>query len=116
MPTDATETGRAVESRVIEVLGQVKGSVGIPVAVKLSPYYSSLPNLAAELEFAGADGLVLVPYLEGERTPNLPRATGAVTCAIRLPCWWFSRRRTSSRTARRTSSGSEVTWRPPSTT
>jgi dihydroorotate dehydrogenase (fumarate) len=44
---------------VLEVLGTVKGSVGIPVAVKLSPYYSSLPNLAAELEFAGADGLVL---------------------------------------------------------
>ena len=59
VPTDATETGRTVESRVVEVLGTVKGSVEIPVAVKLAPFYSSLPNLAAELEFAGADGLVL---------------------------------------------------------
>ena len=59
VPTDASETGRSVESRVIEVLGSVKGSVGIPVTVKLSPYYSSLPNFAAELDFAGADGMVL---------------------------------------------------------
>jgi dihydroorotate dehydrogenase (fumarate) len=59
VPTDATETGRVVESRVTEVLAQVKAQVTIPVAVKLSPYYSSLPNLTSELEFAGADGLVL---------------------------------------------------------
>ena len=59
VPTDTTETGRAVESRVTEVVGQVKKSVDIPIAVKLSPYYSSLPNLATELDFAGADGLVL---------------------------------------------------------
>jgi dihydroorotate dehydrogenase (fumarate) len=59
VPTDAVETGRSVEARVTEVLAQVKGSVSIPVAVKLSPYYSSLPNLATELEFAGANGLVL---------------------------------------------------------
>jgi dihydroorotate dehydrogenase (fumarate) len=59
IPTDPSETGRAVESRVLEVLGTIKGSLGIPVAVKLSPFYSALPSLAAELEFAGADGLVL---------------------------------------------------------
>lgn len=59
VPTDSSETGRSVESRVIEVLGSVKGSVGIPVTVKLSPYYSSLPNFTSELDFAGADGMVL---------------------------------------------------------
>ena len=59
VPTDSTETAGSVESRVVDVLATVKRSVGIPVAVKLSPYYSSLPNLAAELESAGADGLVL---------------------------------------------------------
>jgi len=59
VPTDSGETARSVESRVIDVLATVKGSVSIPVAVKLSPYYSSLPNLTAELESAGADGLVL---------------------------------------------------------
>jgi dihydroorotate dehydrogenase (fumarate) len=59
VPTDPLESGRAVEGRVREVLGTVKAAIGIPVAVKLSPFYSSLPSVAAELEFAGADGLVL---------------------------------------------------------
>ena len=79
VPTDMGEDGRAVERRVIEVLQLVKASVTIPVAVKLSPYYSSLPNLAADLEAAGADGLVLfnrfyqpdINPVELEATPSL---------------------------------------------
>jgi dihydroorotate dehydrogenase (fumarate) len=59
LPTDATETGSSVERRVIDVLNMATSAVAIPIAVKLSPYYSSLPNLATELEFAGAAGLVL---------------------------------------------------------
>ena len=59
LPTDATESGDKVEDRVVEVLSMARSAVTIPTAVKLAPYYSSLPNLAAELEFAGAHGLVL---------------------------------------------------------
>jgi dihydroorotate dehydrogenase (fumarate) len=57
--TDPVEPGVDVERRVIDVLGTVKSAVTIPVAVKLSPYYSSVTHLAAALDRAGADGLVL---------------------------------------------------------
>lgn len=57
--TDPVETGAAVEARTVEILRGVKRAVTIPVAVKLSPFYSSLPNLARSLDEAGADGLVL---------------------------------------------------------
>ena len=59
VPTDSHENGPSVEARVIDVLTAARTAVEIPIAVKLSPYYSSLPNLAAGLEFAGANGLVL---------------------------------------------------------
>lgn len=58
-PTDSSETGVAVENRLIESVRLVKKSVRIPVAVKLSPFYSSLLNLGKQLDEAGADGLVM---------------------------------------------------------
>lgn len=57
--TDPKETGAAVEQRAVEILKGVKKAVRIPVAVKLSPFYSSIPHLAHQLDEAGADGLVL---------------------------------------------------------
>jgi dihydroorotate dehydrogenase (fumarate) len=56
---DPQETGEAVEQRGLRVLQAVKESVRIPVAVKLSPFYSSIANYAHQLDEAGADGLVL---------------------------------------------------------
>ena len=51
--------GAEVERRVVELVGSVRQRVGIPLAVKLSPFFSSLANLAHQLVRAGADGLVL---------------------------------------------------------
>jgi dihydroorotate dehydrogenase (fumarate) len=59
LATDPKETAADVEKRTVEMVRKVKAQVKIPVAVKLSPFFSSLTNLAAELETAGADGLVL---------------------------------------------------------
>ncbi len=56
---DTEETGQAVEERLLAVVRSVKQAVGIPVAVKLSPFFSSLPNFAKGLDSAGVDGLVL---------------------------------------------------------
>lgn len=56
---DLGETGAAVERRGLEVVRAVKGAVKIPVAVKLSPFYSSIGNFAHQLDEAGADALVL---------------------------------------------------------
>ena len=57
--TDPAEDATSVEQRVLDVVAVVKESVSIPLAVKLSPFYSSLPNLAAQLDRIGVDGLVL---------------------------------------------------------
>ena len=59
IPTDAKESSSAVEKRTLDIVRAVKSEVKIPVAVKLSPFFSSLAHFAAELEAAGADGLVL---------------------------------------------------------
>jgi dihydroorotate dehydrogenase (fumarate) len=59
VPVDPELTGEQVESRYVELVQAVKGSVGIPVSVKLGPYFSSMANMARKLEGAGADGLVL---------------------------------------------------------
>jgi dihydroorotate dehydrogenase (fumarate) len=56
---DLGETGAEVERRGLEVVRAVKGLVAIPVAVKLSPFYSSIGNLARRLDEVGADALVL---------------------------------------------------------
>jgi dihydroorotate dehydrogenase (fumarate) len=57
--TDPLESGLGVERRVLDVVAVLKESIRIPLAVKLSPFYSSIPNLAAHLDRIGADGLVL---------------------------------------------------------
>ncbi len=59
LPTGMDECGRDVEQRTVDLLKAVKDAVEVPVAVKLSPFYSSIPCLAGELDKAGADGLVL---------------------------------------------------------
>ncbi|HJZ76055.1 MAG TPA: hypothetical protein VKE51_30175 [Vicinamibacterales bacterium] len=57
--TDPMEDGRTVERRLVDIVAVLKESIAIPVAVKLSPFYSALPHLASELDRIGADGLVL---------------------------------------------------------
>jgi dihydroorotate dehydrogenase (fumarate) len=52
-------TGQSVEDEVVQLVRLVKQGLGIPVAVKLSPFYSSPANLARSLEQAGADALVI---------------------------------------------------------
>ncbi|GAB77360.1 dihydroorotate dehydrogenase (fumarate) [Austwickia chelonae] len=59
VPGDLGADGRVVEERHVEILERVKAAVSIPVAMKLSPYFSSFGSLALRLDQAGADGLVL---------------------------------------------------------
>lgn len=57
--TDASESGAELEARAIEIVRTVRRSVRIAVAVKLSPFYTSLANFALQLQGAGASGFVL---------------------------------------------------------
>ena len=56
---DPTEAGEAVERRALEIVRTVKKTVSIPIAVKLSPFFSSFAHFAGSLDDLGTDGLVL---------------------------------------------------------
>jgi dihydroorotate dehydrogenase (fumarate) len=59
MPADFELSGQELEDRTVDMLREVKRSIRIPVAVKLSPFYTALPHFVRRLDQAGADGLVL---------------------------------------------------------
>ncbi|MCX5971529.1 MAG: dihydroorotate dehydrogenase-like protein [Coprothermobacterota bacterium] len=59
IPADLLETGHSVESKCLELVKAVKSELRIPLAVKLSPYFSSIGNMALEIDQVKADGLVL---------------------------------------------------------
>jgi dihydroorotate dehydrogenase (fumarate) len=59
LPTDPTEDGAAVEARMVDVVREVRRVVHVPLAIKLSPYVSSMPAFVRRLEAVGASGFVL---------------------------------------------------------
>jgi dihydroorotate dehydrogenase (fumarate) len=59
LPTDPEEGGDVIEQRILDILRELKLHLRIPIAVKLSPFYTSLPHFARRLASAGADGLIL---------------------------------------------------------
>src|ERR1039457_4572137 len=59
LATGYSDTSATIEKRIVALVRQVKEATGIPIAVKLSPQYTSIPHLAMELDRAGADALVL---------------------------------------------------------
>jgi dihydroorotate dehydrogenase (fumarate) len=81
LPGDGQTTGRGVEDRHVDILTAVKAAVDVPVAVKLSPYFSSTAEMAQRLVAAGADGLVLFNRF---MQPDVDADTLAVTAAVQL--------------------------------
>ncbi len=59
LATDPEEDAHAIEDRAVKMVQAVRSAVGIPVAVKLSPFYTALVHFVHRLDDAGADGLVL---------------------------------------------------------
>lgn len=93
--TDPDMSGADVEQLVVEVLRAVKETVSIPVAVKLSPYYSSLPHLVRGLAEGGADGLALFnrfyqPDLDLEALEVVPSLSLSTSEEMRLPLRWVA--------------------------
>jgi dihydroorotate dehydrogenase (fumarate) len=92
----APETsGRDVEERHIEVLERVKAAVQVPVAVKLSPYFSSPGEMARRLDDAGADALVLFnrflgPEIDPEQLDVVPRVNLSSPADARLAQTWIA--------------------------
>jgi dihydroorotate dehydrogenase (fumarate) len=95
MATDPTESGEVVERRTLDLVKAVKSSVSIPVAIKISPYYSALPHFAKSLEKAGADGLVLFnrflqPDLDIENLEVAPSIELSSSQVLRLRVRWLA--------------------------
>ncbi len=59
LSTDPEETAAQVEKRYVELVGEVRESVSVPLAVKLSHFFTAFPNLARRLDAAGANALVV---------------------------------------------------------
>lgn len=95
IPADLAATGRDVEQRYLDILRSVRATVSIPVAIKLSPYFSSVGNMAMALHDAGADALVLFnrfyqPDLDVTRLQVLTDLKLSVPNEIRLPLLWLA--------------------------
>ncbi len=95
IPTSVEMTSQQVDGIYTELVRNVKKSIDIPIAVKLSPYFSSMPQMARQLDVAGADALVLFnrfyqPDLDLENmrvTPNLELSTSS---ELRLRLRWVA--------------------------
>jgi dihydroorotate dehydrogenase (fumarate) len=95
LPTNASLTSGELEKTYGTLVEDVRKSIKIPIAVKLSPFFTSIPNMAKHLVEAGANGLVLFnrfyqPDLDIEDlkvTPNLILSTSS---ELRLPLRWIA--------------------------
>jgi dihydroorotate dehydrogenase (fumarate) len=95
LPTNPDVSGSEIEQVYIDIVRQVKQQVGIPVAVKLGPYFSSMANMAKRLTDAGANGLVLFnrfyqPDIDLENLEVVPNLKLSTTVDSRLPMRWIA--------------------------
>lgn len=93
--TDPDENATEVERRVIDAARAVKQGLGIPVAVKLSPFYSSLSHLARQLDELGVDGLVLFnrfyqPQIDVEELEVVPQLNLSDSSELLLRLRWLA--------------------------
>ncbi len=95
VPTSVELTGEEVEKMYVETLESVKENINIPVAVKLSPFFSSLPNMVKKLDEAGADALVFFnrfyqPDFDLENLEVVPNLQLSANWEMRLPLRWIA--------------------------
>ena len=95
VPGELSITGAEVEQRHLDIVGAVRAAVPVPIAVKLSPYFSSPGNMALRLVEAGADGLVLFnrflqPDVDIETLTVKPSVALSSRFEGRLPRTWIA--------------------------
>ena len=94
IPTQLGVTGSTVEKGYIDVVRTVRSKTAIPLAVKLSPYFSNFANMAASFDAIGADALVLFnrfyqPDIDLESMEVAPNLTLSTPTDMRLPLHWI---------------------------
>lgn len=95
IPTDMELAGAKVEETYVDILKAVKSAVTIPVAVKLSPFFSNIANMAKRFDDAGANALVLFnrfyqPDIDLEELEVKPDILLSTPFALRLPLTWVA--------------------------
>lgn len=95
IPTDSSLAASDIESAQVDLVAAVKASISIPLTVKLSPFYTSLPHFASRLADAGADGLVLFnrfyqPDFDLEALDVIANLDLSTSADLRLPLRWVS--------------------------
>lgn len=95
IPTDVNLTSADVEQTYLDILKAVKAELSIPVAVKLSPFFTNFANMAKRLDKAGANGLVLFnrfyqPDIDLESLEVKPNILLSTPMAMRLPLRWIA--------------------------
>jgi dihydroorotate dehydrogenase (fumarate) len=94
LEADPAVSSADVEARYLEIVRAIRGAVKIPIAVKLSPFFTSLGHFAARLDQAGVGGLVLFnrflqPDLSLERMAATPTMTLSAQTEALLPLRWM---------------------------
>ena len=95
LPTNPALTATQIEENYITLVRDVRDSIKIPLAVKLSPFFTAIPNIAKRLVEAGANGLVLFnrfyqPDLDLETMEVAPNLVLSTSNDLRLPLRWIA--------------------------
>ncbi len=95
IPTDPSLSSIRIEDTYVDILRSVKEQVSIPVAVKLSPFFTNFANMARRLEAVGADGLTLFnrfyqPDIDLESLEVTPNILLSTPMAMRIPLRWIA--------------------------
>lgn len=95
LPVEPALTSTEIEDNYLTLVGDIRKSIKIPIAVKLSPFFTSLPNTAKRLANAGADGLVLFnrfyqPDYDLDELEVVPNLVLSTSNDLRLPLRWIA--------------------------
>jgi dihydroorotate dehydrogenase (fumarate) len=95
LPTDPEISSQTIEAEYLELVRSIRASIKIPIAIKLSPFFTALPNFARQLVDAGADGLVLFnrfyqPDFDLDELEVVPRLVLSTSQELRLPLRWIA--------------------------
>ena len=95
LPADLTLTSSQLEDNYIKLVSDIRASIKIPMAIKLAPFFTALPNFASRLVDAGANGLVLFnrfyqPDLDLENLEVVPNLVLSNSDELRLPLRWIA--------------------------
>ena len=93
--TDPSKQAADVENEQVELVAEVRSAIKIPLAVKLSPYYTALPHFAGRLAAAGVNGMVLFnrfyqPDFDIEELEVMHTLDLSTPAEMRLPLRWIS--------------------------